>query len=1051
MIVCFAQQIRSISYLIILLFLSTSTKAVLFSESFENFAGKGFSSSPTAGQLDSNRWLIKGLSQGDSTWGGTHDSGDFARGESPGGESTGGIYAFKIGDGNVILGVQATGTDFVQGEMIVKLENTLSVTVTDLTISYDFWYYNNENRASALAFAWSLDNNTYTPIPYLPTPADAADPPSWQMTPYSTTLTNLNLGEGEFLYLRWQGYDAGGSGSRDEIGIDNILVKVPVVAIHKIQGDGATSPLLDQVVTIEGIVVGDFQGDDGLGGFFVQAEDSQVDENPATSEGIFVYEGDSSHNEVRVGDKVQVIGKVLEYKKLTEITEVTRINVLSANNQLPAVTIIDDVVAANTSSLERFEGMRVQFSQPLYLTEYYQLARYGTIMLSVGGRLEQFTHRHAPSRSGYQSHQTQIERRRIFLDDGSNQENPPTVIFARGGHPLSAANLLRGGDTVTGLTGVLDYRYGDYRVQNNTGVNFALGNPRPTTPPTVGGRLKVASFNMMNYFTTFNERGADNHQEWERQKDKLIATLVAINADIVGLMEIENNGYGDDSAIASLVNALNNRLGSNTYDFVNPELPRLGEDEIAVALIYRPATVTLKGAAQTKTDGTFAEYNRPPLVQTFTERASGESLTIAVNHFKSKGYATKLPQDKDQKDGQGKNNYTRTQAAQALAAWLATDPTASGESDFLIIGDLNAYAQEAPITELKNAGYTNLFAQNSETYSYVYDGQVGYLDHALASRDLMAQVTGAAHWFINADEPSAFDYHDYNPANLYTSTPFRSSDHDPVIIGLQLNNRSISSQNSNPQTSASSPLPPILNLHIKTAGSGNGTVMSVPHGIHCYAGEHSLDKAESCQHDYKTGTTVALIPLASDDSQFTGWSGKGCQKSQVWMTRPRYCTAYFKQLPPAITTTSGSSMSASSIQSTTESDFQLKQYNTTARPINFSSRTQLQGELNDRLISGFIITGTDQEKKRQVLIRGIGLESGIDPMITVQQSPSGENIASNDNWSPSLQLPEIQSYLTHLQANDAGLLLELPPGAYTVIMTSREQAGEGVLSIDFLE
>jgi predicted extracellular nuclease len=1042
----FINKMINVAGFFILCFCSTSIQASLFSESFDNFTGAGFVTSPTDGQLDSNRWLIKGLSEGDTAWGNDYNSGDFARGESTGGESTGGVYAFQVGGGNVIMGIQATGTDFAPGEIIVKLENTLGITLTDLTISYDFWYYNNENRASALAFSWSLDNNTYTPIPYLPTPAAKASSPSWQVTPYSTTLTELNFGDSEFLYLRWQGYDAGGSGARDEIGIDNILVKVPVVAIHQIQGDETTSPLLDQVVTIEGIVVGDFQGNDGLNGFFVQAEESQADDNPATSEGIFVYEGYTSSVEVRVGDKVQVIGKVFEYNKLTEITDVSRVTVLSSNNQLPAVTIIDDLVAANTSSLERFEGMRVQFSQPLYLTEYYQLARYGTVMLSVEGRLEQFTHRHAPSRSGYENHQTEIAQRRLLLDDGSNQENPTTLIFARGGHPLSTSNLLRGGDTITKLTGILDYRYGNYRVQNNTGVNFSVGNPRPTIPPAVGGKLKVASFNVMNYFTTFNQRGADNHNEWVRQQNKLIAALIAMNADIVGLIEIENNGYEENSAIASLVKALNNQLGSKTYDFVDPELPRLGGDAIAVALIYKPSTVTLRGTAQTKTDGAFAMYNRPPLVQTFTETASGETLTVVVNHFKSKGSVAKYPEDADQKDGQGMSNYTRTQAAQALAAWLATDPTASGDNDFLIIGDINAYAQEAPMTELENAGYTNLFEQNSETYSYVYDGQVGYLDHALASADLAAQVTGVAHWSINADEPSAFDYNDDNPANLYTPTPFRSSDHDPVLIGLQLKSQSINSQNSknnHSQTSASSPLPPILSLHIKTAGTGNGTVTSVPHGIHCHTGDDSSKQNDSCRHDYKTGTTVALIPLANDDSQFIGWSGKGCQKSQVWMTRHRYCTAYFKQLPSPITT------SPSSVQSTTDTDIYLEKYEPTACPINFSCRAQLQGA---HLISGFTIVGTDQ-KKRKVLIRGIGLETGIDPMITVQHSPSGENMASNDNWSSSLQLPETQSYLTDLQANDAGLLLELPPGTYTIIMTSHNQAeaGEGLLSIDFFE
>jgi hypothetical protein len=159
-----------------------------------------------------------------------------------------------------------------------------------------------------------------------------------------------------------------------------------------------------------------------------------------------------------------------------------------------------------------------------------------------------------------------------------------------------------------------------------------------------------------------------------------------------------------------------------------------------------------------------------------------------VNHLKSKGSACDDVGDPDLNDGQGNCNLTRTKAAQALGDWLATDPTGSGDADFSIIGNLNAYQMEDPITALKDAGYTDLLAVHAIdlAYSYVFDGQFGYLDHALASRTMALQVTSVALWSINADEPRALDYNDYNQPGLYSPDVYRSSDHDPVLVGLEL-------------------------------------------------------------------------------------------------------------------------------------------------------------------------------------------------------------------------------------------------------------------------
>ncbi|MCB0184127.1 MAG: ExeM/NucH family extracellular endonuclease, partial [Caldilineaceae bacterium] len=287
--------------------------------------------------------------------------------------------------------------------------------------------------------------------------------------------------------------------------------------------------------------------------------------------------------------------------------------------------------------------------------------------------------------------------------------------------------------------------------------------------------------------------------EFERQRAKIIAALSAMQADVIGLMEIENDGYGPESALQDLVNGLNRAAadaGHNArYTFVDPGLDRLGADEIAVGILYNTVTVTPTGSAATLNTGAFdqelADFgrSRQPLAQSFQDQ-QGEVFTLVVNHFKSKRPSGEPDASNvDRGDGAGAWNGRRTAAASELAAWLATDPTGGGDPDFLIVGDLNAYAKETPITAFEIASYVNLIAHfgGTEAYSYVYDGQLGYLDHALASDALLAQATNAFDWHINADEAKVLDYDaQFNPPGYYQPDPFRASDHDPVLIGLDL-------------------------------------------------------------------------------------------------------------------------------------------------------------------------------------------------------------------------------------------------------------------------
>ncbi|MDJ0598375.1 MAG: ExeM/NucH family extracellular endonuclease [Crocosphaera sp.] len=469
----------------------------------------------------------------------------------------------------------------------------------------------------------------------------------------------------------------------------------------------------------------------------------------------------------------------------------------------------------------------------LFVTEYFNLDRFGEVVLSsdgasneVGtdGRLEQYTDFNAPDVTGFAAYQEAIATRRIVLDDGQTVQNPDPIIHGRGGNPLSSTNTLRGGDTVNNLSGVLSFGFGEYRIQPVAPVDFQPTNPRPATPEDVGGSLKVASFNVLNFFTTLDvtgnpgsgpnnlsPRGADNQAEFDRQLEKLVTTLEIIDADIVGLVELENE-FGSDQngdgqfAIDTLVNELNNRVGAGTYAYVDPGVPFVDTgDAISVGAIYKTNSVQIApgttveiltdsdlpalGLSGTVFDG--VSTNRAPMAVTFEELGTGERFTISVNHFKSKG-GTGSGDDADIGDGQGNFNGTRLRASQALNAWLNTDPTGSGDSDFLIVGDLNAYAQEDPITFLEAQGYTDLAEQfvGNDAYSFVFDGQFGYLDYALANSTLIDQVTGATEWHVNADEPDALDYNlDFgrDPSLFNGQDPFRNSDHDPIIVGLNLN------------------------------------------------------------------------------------------------------------------------------------------------------------------------------------------------------------------------------------------------------------------------
>lgn len=622
----------------------------------------------------------------------------------------------------------------------------------------------------------------------------------------SITTGDINVGNAFDPSSEWEGYaqdtfdhlgtyqgssNGGGNNGGGETGSCGQAATL----ISSVQGSGANSPLLGNNVNVEGIVVADFQNGNQLGGFFVQEEDAQADGNAQTSEGIYI----GSTTAVALGDRVRVSGTVAETFGLTQLSSAT-VTVCASNQTLPSPATIS-LPVTSLDAFETVEGMSVAIAQTLTVNETYQLGRYGQVLLA-NGRLQQPTNVAEPGAAA-NALQAQNNLNKLMLDDASNIQNPDPVIFPATG--LSADNTLRSGDTVANLHGVITYDFGIYRILPISAPNFIHTNSRPLAPiADSNANLKIASFNVLNFFNGNGAgggfptaRGANTAAEFARQKTKIVSALAGLNADVIGVIEIENDGYSSTSAIAELTSALNTATSTTAWKYINPGVNKIGTDEIAVGFLYRSDKATAIGKTailNSSIDPQFIDTkNRPALAQSFRVNSNRAIATAVVNHFKSKGSDCNDIGDPDIGDGQGNCNITRTRAAAALVNWLRTNPTGVNDRDYLIIGDLNAYAKENPITQIINSGYTDLINQfgDNTAYSYVFDGQAGYLDHGLASNALAPQVLFAADWHINADEPVSLDYNtEFKSAaqinSFYSPDAYRSSDHDPLVVSLKL-------------------------------------------------------------------------------------------------------------------------------------------------------------------------------------------------------------------------------------------------------------------------
>ncbi|HDS1559261.1 endonuclease [Stenotrophomonas maltophilia] len=439
------------------------------------------------------------------------------------------------------------------------------------------------------------------------------------------------------------------------------------------------------------------------------------------------------------------------------------------------------VLATAPADWRALDGQRVRIAAPLTLAGTDALERSGQLTVAFGGRLWQPTEVAAPGTAGIEQVMADNLRRRLVLDDGSDVRDPGSVAYLPGNPVLRTGMLLR---NVEGIVRV------DAQGRPQLQVEGTLSLPALQRPavPDVPGSLRIAAFNLENYFNGDGQgggfptlRGARTLEEHKAQVAKLVATINALDTHIAALMELENDGYGPQSAIAELLAALNDRPHAGPDDAwvaVDPgEGP--GTNPIRVGIIYKRGAFKTLGPPLTKLDGPFAEHSRAPLAQAF--QGKGAPFMVVANHFKSKGCRDASGADADRNDGQGCWNATRVESARQLNQWVQAEAARLKVKDVVMLGDFNAYAMEDPIRTLHTLGWQDAFkvAKVEHPYSYVYNGYSGRLDHALLSPSMARRLAGAAEWHSNADEQDASGYQGRNVPG-----PWRSSDHDPLLLGF---------------------------------------------------------------------------------------------------------------------------------------------------------------------------------------------------------------------------------------------------------------------------
>ncbi len=527
--------------------------------------------------------------------------------------------------------------------------------------------------------------------------------------------------------------------------------------ISAIQGEGGTSPMLDEELLTGGVVTLLIPSV----GLYI--EDASADDSEFTSNGLFVNSPGLS-TDVSVGDQLLVSGRVAELGEnsntISALTKINGIRVCASHQVLPETRV---ALPLNPDQREALEGMLLSFNQELVISNAYNAAE-GLQTVNLGGIMPAPTELARPG----------ADARALAAKNRLTSLNIERVKDYK--------EILPVGTRLAALKGVLGHDGQGLRLIQVEALRVIVTNPAPIAPP-LEGEIRVVGLNLLNYFNGNGKgggfptpRGAKTIDEFSKQRQRLSATIAYTSPHLVAVMELENDGFDEFSAAYNFIEDLEKATGKD-WSAISIDGP-VGGDVISVGLFYQPERLAPSGHARILTTPEFQRLSRVPMAQQFQDKSSGESFLVVVNHLKSKGSCPADGRNANLKDGQGCWNLARTQAAKKMVQWTLSLADASTQGKALILGDMNAYRMEDPITAIIEAGFKDLKATSDIgfEFSYIHFGAAGTLDYAFASVQLRPFVQSSRILHINSTYPQGVDL---------PQPWLRSSDHDPVVVDLR--------------------------------------------------------------------------------------------------------------------------------------------------------------------------------------------------------------------------------------------------------------------------
>ena len=418
--------------------------------------------------------------------------------------------------------------------------------------------------------------------------------------------------------------------------------------------------------------------------------------------------------------------------------------------------VVDNPATWSNSVLNNYRyGDTVQFSVPVIVNRNYGYGGFNGLAMSV---------------------------RRVFSP--TNQAQPLTDEYTEvsklnktATFTLTGCGYKRNGERLHNLKAVvtddMELKFVSGKWEGNN-TRAAIEHTLPNVDMTGEHNVLVCGANLEYYLVQSlgTGYGPDDSYEHQKQRTKVKKALAEIHADVYGLVEIEQG----QAALAEIAADLTSLTGSH-YDYVN-DGGAVDGSYTKSGYVYNSDRIQPVGIISQ--NNSIVKHRK--MVQGFILIENNERFIYSINHFKAKS-GSGTGKNADQGDGQGTFNYSRVQEAQSVLQVMEGYQNYYEDNDVLIMGDLNAYAKEDPIRKFTDAGMYDLhrYFHADSSYSYVFGEQAGYLDHAIANKALINQVTGMGAWHVNSDESDEYTYDKSND-----QTVFRYSDHDPVLVGLRL-------------------------------------------------------------------------------------------------------------------------------------------------------------------------------------------------------------------------------------------------------------------------